>query len=251
MPNRLIKDTIFSSRKVNNLSDFDFRIWIHLIVYVDDYGCGSADPELLKGMVFPRRKGLTEQQISCALDNLANAGMIDLYEVDGEPYLYFPNWAKHQQIRACKSKFPGPDGKTIHKKPTEGKSRNLKSVDINGNRQKTDVPVIQSTPIQSTTTRACEEAEPFLSDEEAMIIQAEQNEVLDSAKQAGFPTTTKAMNTLIRLYTEHGKETLMFAIDECVRYNKLNFAYMEKVCKNHGSEGSQPSQDDRGLEEWD
>lgn len=109
MPNRILKDSIRTSKKVNDLSDFNFRIWSYLITYVDDYGRGSADPELLKGLVFPRRKGLTEAQISKALDDLANTGMIKLYEVDGESYLYFPNWDKHQQIRAKKSRFPAPD----------------------------------------------------------------------------------------------------------------------------------------------
>lgn len=108
MPNRLIKDSLRISKKVNGLSDFNFRIWVYLITYVDDYGRGSADPELLKGLVFPRRAGLTEAQISRALDDLANNGMIALYEYEGEPYFYFPNWDKHQQIRTRKSKFPDP-----------------------------------------------------------------------------------------------------------------------------------------------
>ena len=109
MPNRILKDTIRTSKKVNALSDFEFRVWAYLITYVDDYGRGSADPELLKGFVFPRRAGMTDTQISKALDDLANSGMITLYESDGELYFYFPNWDKHQQIRAKKSKFPEPD----------------------------------------------------------------------------------------------------------------------------------------------
>lgn len=111
MPNRFLKESIRSSKKVNSLSDFDFRVWAYLITYVDDFGRGSADPELLKGFVFPRRRGVTESQIRSALDSLANIGMITLYEVDGESYFCFPNWSKHQQTRAVKSKFPAPDNK--------------------------------------------------------------------------------------------------------------------------------------------
>ena len=106
MPNRIIKESIRTSKKVNNLSDFQFRFWIYLITYVDDYGRGSADPEILRGFVFPRRKGITEEQISQSLQALANSGMINLYEVDGESYFCFPNWETHQQVRAKKSKFP-------------------------------------------------------------------------------------------------------------------------------------------------
>ena len=109
MPNRILKESIRTSKKVNSLSDFDYRVWSYLITYVDDYGRGSADPELLKGIVFPRRKGVTEAQIKKAIDNLASAGMVILYEVDDDLYLYFPNWSKHQQIRAKKSKYPEPE----------------------------------------------------------------------------------------------------------------------------------------------
>lgn len=108
MPNRIIKESIRTSKDINSLTDFQFRVWAYLITYVDDYGRGSADPELLKGLVFPRRKGVTEKQIEEVLAVLSNSGMIALYEVDGEPYFYFTAWDKHQQIRAKKSKFPEP-----------------------------------------------------------------------------------------------------------------------------------------------
>ena len=109
MPNRMLKESIRTSKKVNMVSDFDFRVWAYLITYVDDFGRGSADPELLKGLVFPRRKGITESQITKALANLASIGMVALYEAEGEPFFYFPNWDKHQQIRAKKSRFPEPE----------------------------------------------------------------------------------------------------------------------------------------------
>lgn len=114
MPNRIIKDSIRTSKTVNTMTDFQFRLWIFLITYVDDFGRGSADPELLKGFVFPRRKGITETTIKKTLAELANIGSVTLYEVDGEPYLCFPNWGEHQAVRNKVSKFPAPeDGKII------------------------------------------------------------------------------------------------------------------------------------------
>ena len=108
MPFRIIKDTIRTSRNVNSLTDFQFRVWVHLITYVDDYGRGSADAELLKGLLFPRRAGVTLRQINDAIGALASKGMISLYEFDGEPYFYFPKWGEHQRIRTKVSKFPEP-----------------------------------------------------------------------------------------------------------------------------------------------
>ena len=115
VPNRIIKESIRTSKSVNALTDFQFRVWLYLITYVDDYGCGSADPEILKGFVFPRRKGVTEGQIQKTLADLAMQGMILLYEVDGEPFFAFPNWRDHQRIQAKKHKFPEPSDGELRK----------------------------------------------------------------------------------------------------------------------------------------
>ena len=106
--NRMIKDTIRTSKTINAMSDFQFRLWVYLITYVDDYGRGSADEELIKGLVFPRRKRVSEKDIGEALAGLAGMGCINLYHVDGESYFYFPKWSDHQRIQSKKSKFPEP-----------------------------------------------------------------------------------------------------------------------------------------------
>ena len=126
MGNRIIKDTIRTSKTVNVMTDFQFRLWVYLITYVDDYGRGSADPEILKGFVFPRRKGVTEASIEKALADLANSGSVILYEVDGEPYFCFPNWSDHQRIQTRKSKYPAPiDGEMKKSTVSHGESRKV------------------------------------------------------------------------------------------------------------------------------
>ncbi|MBQ3478193.1 MAG: DnaD domain protein [Clostridia bacterium] len=109
MPNRLIKDSIHESEKVNKLSDFQFRVWVNLITYVDDYGRGDARPAIIKGRCFPLRDEIKAADIGVALQQLAASGCIRLYCVDGMRYLYFPNWDDHQRIRTKVSKFPSPD----------------------------------------------------------------------------------------------------------------------------------------------
>ena len=120
MPNRLIKETIRTSKKINSLSDFEFRTWAYLVTYVDDYGRGSADPEILKGFVFPRRKEVREQDIQKAPAALERTGSILLYEVAGEPYFCFPNWSEHQRIQTKKSKYPAPSDSDISRWVTVG-----------------------------------------------------------------------------------------------------------------------------------
>lgn len=131
MPNRFLKESIRTSKKVNGMTDFQFRVWAYLITYVDDFGRGSAEPDILKGFVFPRRKSVTEANIRDALREMACMGLIQLYEVDGESYLCFPNWEKHQARRAVTSKFPAPD---------EG-CKQLQADDSTCNQLQSDAPV--------------------------------------------------------------------------------------------------------------
>lgn len=115
MPNRIIKESLCSSEKISSLSDFEFRLWIGLITQVDDAGRGDARPAIIKGRVFPFRERLSIKDIDVALQALAAKGCVSLYKVDGKPYFWFPGWAKHQRIRDCKPKFPGPDeSDTLH-----------------------------------------------------------------------------------------------------------------------------------------
>lgn len=114
MPNRSIDEHIKTDKTINSMSDFLFRLWIHLITYVDDHGRGSADPDIIKGSALPLRKGVTATTINGALANLATMGIVTLYEVDGDPYLCFPKWSEYQRVRTKSSKFPAPeDGKII------------------------------------------------------------------------------------------------------------------------------------------
>lgn len=115
MPNRFLKESIRTSKSINALNDFQFRVWAYLITYVDDFGRGSAEPDIVKGFVFPRRKSVTEASIKSALDDLEHMGLIRLYDVDGDSYLYFPNWASHQNVRATTSKYPAPTEENTRK----------------------------------------------------------------------------------------------------------------------------------------
>lgn len=158
MGNRIIKDTIRTSKSVNVMTDFQFRLWVYLITYVDDYGRGSADPEILKGFVFPRRKGVTEASIEKALADLANSGSVILYEVDGEPYFCFPNWGDHQRIQTKKSKYPAPtDGKP--RKVTVGHGESPPESNTNPNTNSN--PKYNSAPAGAFTPPTLEEVEAY------------------------------------------------------------------------------------------
>ena len=109
MPNRVIKETIRTSDSLNNLSDFQFRLWIGLLVSADDAGRGDARPAIIKGAVFPLRERVTVKDVDAALHGLAANGCVSLYKVGGKPYYWFPTWAAHQRIDRAKPKFPPPE----------------------------------------------------------------------------------------------------------------------------------------------
>lgn len=109
MPNRIIKESTFTSDRIASLTDFEFRLWIGLITQADDAGRGDARPAIIKGRVFALRDRVTVKDISSALCALAAAGCVSLYMVGGKPYYEFPSWTKHQRIRDCKSRYPGKD----------------------------------------------------------------------------------------------------------------------------------------------
>lgn len=109
MPNRIIKESAFTSDKIAQLSDFEFRLWVGLITQADDAGRGDARPAIIKGRVFALRECVTLKDIDDALHRLSAHSCVTLYMVGGKPYYTFPKWATHQRVRDAKPRYPGID----------------------------------------------------------------------------------------------------------------------------------------------
>lgn len=109
VPDRMIRASICTSDTLNELSDFEERFWHRLIVNCDDFGRFDARPAILKGSLFPLADGKTKKDMADALNKLASVGLVELYTVDGKPFLHVVTWSKYQRTRATKSKFPSPD----------------------------------------------------------------------------------------------------------------------------------------------
>lgn len=108
MPNRILKESICASENIDMLSAFEETVFYRLIVKVDDYGRLDARPKLLSSLLFPL-KDIRAKQIEDALRKLTSAELVTLYTVDGKPFLQMNTWDRHQQIRAKRSKYPGPE----------------------------------------------------------------------------------------------------------------------------------------------
>lgn len=107
MPNRILKESICTSDNLDLLSPFQETFFYRLIVNCDDYGRLDARPKILAAKLFPL-KSVRLDTVTEALQALASAELVLLYEVDGKPFLQMKSWERHQQIRAMKSRYPAP-----------------------------------------------------------------------------------------------------------------------------------------------
>ena len=71
-----------------------------------------------------------------------------------------------------------------------------------------------------------------MADADAHAIQAEQNRVLDAAEDAGFLNSNSVRAKLLKLYTEHGLERMLNALESCVKHSAPNLAYLEACLKD-------------------
>jgi hypothetical protein len=108
MPNRIIKESICTSDSIDSLGWFEEVLFYRLIVNCDDFGRFDGRMAVIKNRLFPLKENLTLKNVELAVNKLARAGLVSLYEYDGRPFLYLPTWNEHQTIRAKQSKYPEP-----------------------------------------------------------------------------------------------------------------------------------------------
>lgn len=113
---RMIKRVISESKKLGNLkSDSARLLYTWLIPWLDVEGRHSADPEIIKGHIFPKVKSMTIKKIERLLQELSDGRLIILYLSNGEMCLQFKKTIqKIDKAREAKSTIPPPEnGKII------------------------------------------------------------------------------------------------------------------------------------------
>ncbi len=94
---RFISREISIDKKVNQLSDaWSMLGFTWLLTHADREGRTYGDPEVVKSIVFPRQSSITTEQMEAYILEWQAVGLIDRYEVDGEFFIEFPNFNKHQ-----------------------------------------------------------------------------------------------------------------------------------------------------------
>lgn len=224
MPNRIIKDSICTSDSIAALTDFQEAFFYRLIVNCDDYGRMDARPAILKARLYPLRERLTLKDIQSALRALADVGCVEVYEIDGKPYLHLPSWEVHQQIRAKRSKYPAPDGACNH----------LISDDIKCTRN----------PIQSESESKSESESPPTPPPggwgfgPALSAAFEDWIAYKREKRQEYkPTGLKSLVTQVQNKAgEYGEEAVVNLIRECMASNWQGIIW-DKLAKDHGRGG--------------
>lgn len=107
MPNRVLREGILTSERINALKPQAELFFRRLMSVVDDYGRYSANPALLRAHCYPLKLDeVREADISRWLTEVESAGLIALYAVETKRYLEMKDF--RQQVRAKESKWPQP-----------------------------------------------------------------------------------------------------------------------------------------------
>lgn len=123
---RFISATLGGSRKFARLANDRHRMIYQLLIpSADAYGRIDADPITLGGRVLTRL-GIAPDEISAALADMHEVGLIHLYQVGEDQYAEIVNFHEHNDIdlsREAQAEIPDARGVMPPKKPPRGTSR--------------------------------------------------------------------------------------------------------------------------------
>ena len=105
MPNRIVRDGILTSERVDELDAFAERFYRRLMSVVDDFGRYFANEKLLRAAIFPLKiDSISNEQIQSWIIACQRARLLMVCTIDNKAYLEIVDF--NQQIRTQKSKFP-------------------------------------------------------------------------------------------------------------------------------------------------
>ena len=105
---RTLKPEAWTDERVGRVSRDARLLWVGLITLADDEGRFRALPSLILGHAFPYDAD-APRRLAGWLDEIADAGLVRFYDVDGVTYGALPKWCEHQKInRPAPSVLPAP-----------------------------------------------------------------------------------------------------------------------------------------------
>lgn len=117
---RSIHYDAFKSSKLARLSAEAERTWWRIQCLCDDDGRAEDDVEVICGVVFPKRRDFTPEDVDAWLEELHEVGLITRYEVDGRRFFAVAQWHEYQHPRRPQtSKIPAPPRSVPVATPTD------------------------------------------------------------------------------------------------------------------------------------
>jgi hypothetical protein len=108
MANRVIREGILNSDRVDQLSWPAEVFYRRLMSVVDDFGRFDARVSMLRSALYPLRVNkVSDSDVVKWLGECSTAGLVRTYQVNGKQYLEINDFG--QTIRIKKSKFPAPE----------------------------------------------------------------------------------------------------------------------------------------------
>lgn len=131
MPDRMIRESITTSRSLAACSLFTELLFPRLLVLADNHGRFDAEPRVVCNRLFPLRDDVTSAQVAESLDELEAQGMIRRWMARGIRVGEFVAFDRHQtqaaRFRKKPSVLPDPDevrgdSRSVPVRPSEAPS---------------------------------------------------------------------------------------------------------------------------------
>lgn len=116
MPSRVIKESIWTSPNLNNLSAEAERHFYRLLPCPDDHGCFECTPKVIKGKCYPLVDKVTPEIIDQLQGELEQEKLMFRWPNGNRQYAIYPKLQRHQRIRSLhQRKTPEPPKEILKK----------------------------------------------------------------------------------------------------------------------------------------
>jgi hypothetical protein len=105
MPDRIVRDELLTSERYWSVSIEAQRLFVHLLLAVDDMGRFSGKNFTIRSACFPGQS-VQPEKVEKMLTELHDEDLVRLYSVGGERFVFIPRFG--QRLRYKNSKFPAP-----------------------------------------------------------------------------------------------------------------------------------------------
>lgn len=157
MPTRYLKPGIRDSEAIDQVSPLAETLFYRLLVTVDDFGRTDARPAMVKAACFPIKESINAAMCDELLIELRDAGLIELYSVDGKPCLQMCKWDNNP--RAKDSKYPSPEDSRAQLRASVCKPRTHLPVTVTG----TETENREPKPLLAPSAEALDAGPPVVS----------------------------------------------------------------------------------------